>query len=85
MHGAGKLLVIVSYLLTGQPGVLWIGGFPLPILPVQKGQLYVTGGGGVGVYISPPDSSWTHGAFYIYLYNHAHRLRLEKLIYLELS
>jgi hypothetical protein len=35
--------------------------------------------------ISPPDSSWTSGVFYTYFYNHAHRLRLEKLLYLELS
>jgi hypothetical protein len=36
-------------------------------------------------YISNPDSSWTPGVFYTYFYNHAHRLRLEKLLYLELS
>jgi hypothetical protein len=34
--------------------------------------------------ISPPDSSPTPGVFYTYSYNHAHRLRLEKLLYLEL-
>jgi hypothetical protein len=36
-------------------------------------------------YTSPPDSSWTPGVFYTYFYNHAHRLRLEKILYLELS
>ena len=35
--------------------------------------------------ISHPHSSWTPGVFYTYFYNHAHRLRLEKLLYLELS
>jgi hypothetical protein len=36
-------------------------------------------------YVSPPDSSRTPGAFYTYSYTHAYRLRLEKLLYLELS
>jgi hypothetical protein len=31
------------------------------------------------------NSSSTPGAFYTYLYNHAHRLRLEKLLQIELS
>ena len=35
--------------------------------------------------ISHRDSSWTPGVFYTYFYNHARRLRLEKLLYLELS
>jgi hypothetical protein len=35
--------------------------------------------------ISHPHSSWTPGVFYTYFYNHARRLRLEKLLYLELS
>ena len=30
--------------------------------------------------ISHRDSSWTPGAFYTYFYNHARRLRLEKLL-----
>ena len=30
-------------------------------------------------------SSWAPGAFYTYFYNHAHRLRLEKLLCIELS
>jgi hypothetical protein len=30
-------------------------------------------------------SSSTPGVFYTYFYNHAYRLRLEKLLYLELS
>jgi hypothetical protein len=34
---------------------------------------------------SHPHSSWTPGVFYKYFYNHARRLRLEKLLYLELS
>jgi hypothetical protein len=34
---------------------------------------------------SPRLSSSTPGVFYAYFYNHAHRLRLEKLIYLDLS
>jgi hypothetical protein len=38
-----------------------------------------------GVDISPPLSRGTPGVFYTYFYNHAHRLRLEKLLYLELS
>jgi hypothetical protein len=37
------------------------------------------------VYISHPDSSPTPGVFYTYFYNHAHRLRLEKLLHPELS
>ena len=36
-------------------------------------------------YISHPNSSWIPGVFYTYHYNHAHRLRPEKLLYLELS
>ena len=35
--------------------------------------------------ISELDSSPTPGVFYIHFYNHAHRLRLEKLLCLELS
>ena len=31
-------------------------------------------------YISGFNSSWTPGVFYTYFYNHAHRLRLEKLL-----
>ena len=37
------------------------------------------------IYISHLHSSWTPGVFYTYFYNHARRLRLEKLVYLELS
>jgi hypothetical protein len=37
-----------------------------------------------GCNISPPDSSWTPGVFCTYSYNHALRLRLEILFYLEL-
>jgi hypothetical protein len=37
------------------------------------------------LYISHGDSSSTPGVFYTHFYNHAHRLRLEKLLYLELS
>jgi hypothetical protein len=36
-------------------------------------------------HISPLISSSTPGVFYTYFYSHAHRLRLEKLLYLELS
>jgi hypothetical protein len=36
-------------------------------------------------HVSPPDSSWTPGVFYTYFYNHARRLRLEKLLCLKLS
>jgi hypothetical protein len=36
-------------------------------------------------YISGFDSSSTPEVFYTYFYNHARRLRLEKLLYLELS
>ena len=35
--------------------------------------------------ISPPLSSSTPGVFCTYFYYHAYRLRLEKLLYLELS
>jgi hypothetical protein len=38
-----------------------------------------------GGHVSPPLSSPTPGVFYTYFYNHAHRLRLEKLLHLELS
>jgi hypothetical protein len=34
---------------------------------------------------SPLLSSWTPGVFYTYFYNHARRLRIEKLLYLGLS
>jgi hypothetical protein len=36
-------------------------------------------------YTSPLNSISTPGVFYAYFYNHAYRLRLEKLLYLELS
>lgn len=39
----------------------------------------------VCIYVSPFDSSWTPGVFYTCFYNHARRLHLEKLLYLELS
>ena len=32
------------------------------------------------LYVSGLDSGWTPGVFYTYFYNHAHRLRLEKLL-----
>ena len=35
--------------------------------------------------ISHRHSSWTPGVFYTYFYDHVNRLRLEKLLYLELS
>ena len=35
-----------------------------------------------GAYASPPVSSGTPGVFYTYFYNHARRLRLEKLGFL---
>jgi hypothetical protein len=35
-------------------------------------------------YISPLVLTWTPGVFYTYFYDHAHRLRLEKLLCLEL-
>jgi hypothetical protein len=37
------------------------------------------------IYISFVYSSSTPGVFYKYFYNHALRLRLEKLLYIELS
>jgi hypothetical protein len=37
------------------------------------------------LHISPRVSSSTPGVFYTRFYNHAHRLRLEKRLYLELS
>jgi hypothetical protein len=37
------------------------------------------------LHISRRDSSWTPGVFYTCFYNHARRLRLGKLLYLELS
>ena len=36
--------------------------------------------GGRSVYISDIYSSYTPGVFYTHFYNHAHRLRLEKLL-----
>jgi hypothetical protein len=36
-------------------------------------------------HISGFNSSWTPGVFYTCSYNHARRLRLEKLLYIELS
>jgi hypothetical protein len=40
---------------------------------------------GHGRYISGVDPFSTPQLFYTYFYNHAHRLRLEKLLYIELS
>jgi hypothetical protein len=40
---------------------------------------------GKDINISHPHSSGPPGVFCIYFYNHARRLRLEKLLYLELS
>jgi hypothetical protein len=51
----------------------------------DPGPLPVAVSGGAVVIISPLLSSWTPGVFYTYSYNHAHRLRLEKLLYLQLS
>jgi hypothetical protein len=54
---------------------LWLGGCPC--------CWHVNYGGGQ---ISPRLSSGPPGVFYAYFYNHAHRPRLEKLLYLvELS
>jgi hypothetical protein len=39
----------------------------------------------VYMYISHRDSRGTPGVFHAYLYNHARRLRLEKLLYPEVS
>ena len=36
------------------------------------------------LHISDLDRFWTPGVFCTYFYNHARRLRLEKLLYLEL-
>jgi hypothetical protein len=36
-------------------------------------------------YISDIEQVWAPQLFYTYFYNHAHRLRLEKLLYIELS
>jgi hypothetical protein len=35
------------------------------------------------IYISGVLSNWTPGVFYTYFYNHARRLRLETLVYIE--
>jgi hypothetical protein len=47
------------------------------------------GGGAALLYAqynaSEHNSSWTPGEFYTYFYNHTRRLRLEKLLYIELS
>jgi hypothetical protein len=40
---------------------------------------------GKRTHTSPFHSRGTPGLFYTYFYNHAHRLRLEKLLYIELS
>jgi hypothetical protein len=45
----------------------------------------VFGCGHGGGHFSPLDLSGLLGAFYTYFYNHAHRPRLEKLLYIELS
>jgi hypothetical protein len=39
----------------------------------------VTANVNTATYTSPRLSSWTPGVFYTYFYNHARRLRLEKL------
>jgi hypothetical protein len=36
-------------------------------------------------HISDLDLVWAPQLFYTYFYNHVHRLRLEKLVYVELS
>jgi hypothetical protein len=42
-------------------------------------------GRSISLYISDLDRVSTPQLFYTYFYNHAHRLRLEKLLYLEPS
>ena len=37
------------------------------------------------IYVSDLEQVWAPHLFYTYFYNHAHRLRLEKILYLELS
>ena len=59
---------------------------------LQRPTALDTRGGGIGnwccglwCYISRRDSSGPPGVFCKYFYNYAHRLRLEKLLYIELS
>ena len=56
----------------------------MQIMVVQSG-LYVAAIAttiiGIHTYQSP-SFKWASGVFYTYFYNHAHRLRLEKLLYL---
>ena len=59
------------YYLSFPPQVLRV-----PVVGLELGGL---------MYVSPPLSSPTPGVFYKYFYNHAYRLRLEKLLYLALS
>jgi hypothetical protein len=54
------------------------------IIIIKKYKVYDTAPH-AALYISPRLSSWTPGVFYTYFYNQARRLRLEKLLYLELS
>jgi hypothetical protein len=55
----------------------------LPVGSTGVRLLYDTAAGSHS-HISPPNSSWTPGVFDTYFYNRACRLRLEKLLYLEL-
>jgi hypothetical protein len=57
-------------------------------LPVQHVHIYIYNTYILPVpifQVGPLDSSGPPGVFYKYFYNHAHRPRLEKLFYIELS
>jgi hypothetical protein len=54
-------------------------------LPLQRVALAVSWLSWALSYVSPRESSSAPGVFYTYFYKHAHRPRLEKLLYLEPS
>jgi hypothetical protein len=55
------------------------------IFYLLKFLVFYSNRGGFGCHVSPFHSRGTPGLFYTCFYNHAHRLRLEKQLYIELS
>jgi hypothetical protein len=51
----------------------------------EKGRVPVSRGPWASPDPNVESSPLGHGVFYTYFYNHVHRLRLEKLLHLELS
>ena len=67
---------------TKTPSVIWLG--IIYFLSIYWLSMAILVRSPRHRHISHVHSSGTPGVFYTYFYNHAHRLRLEKLLYLEL-